>query len=370
MSTKRRRGHGVYLGKRGSTWRVAYWIDTPKGRRQVQETFKNYDDAKNLKAKLDGGAPRADGRQLVKDFLEDWLRSLANDSGYAPSTVKSYGYKLRRYIITPIGDLPLRRVTTSKLTAVLSDVPKGSVRVVRFALSGAFNAAVEAGEMAENPVRRVALGRKPSKRKPAEVWSQEEIAAFLDAARGDRLEAAWRLLAVTGLREGELLGLPEDGFSEAAGTVLIRQQVTTAGGRMMLLPVKETNSNRTVDVDPRTIALLKKRATAQKEERLAAGALWRGNDGLLFTHPGGGTIHPTTFRDYFHKLVERAEIRPGAPHRMRHSHASALLGAGFGLPYVAERLGHSKQTCLILYGHVQPTSGKAAARAIAGWYGG
>lgn len=367
--SRKRRGHGVYLGKRGNTWRVSYWIDTPEGRKQRTESFKNYDDAKDRKAKLDGGVPRADGRVLVRDFLEDWLRAIDNDPGYAESTKKSYGYKLRRYILAPMGDVQLRRVTPSKLTAVLSDVPSGSVRVVRMALSKAFASAVAAGEMPDNPLTRVDLGRRMPKRMIPDTWSQQEIGRFLEAAQGDRLEAAWRLLAVTGMREGELLGLDPDSVNEAAGTILVRQQVTTAGGKMMLLPVKERNSNRIIDVDPRTIALLKRRIARRREERVAVGPRWRDKHDLIVTHADGGMIHPTTFRDMFKRLVDKAEIRHGSPHRMRHSHATHLLSEGFGLPYVAQRLGHSKQTCLNLYGHVQPTTGRAAARAIAGWYG-
>jgi integrase len=41
-----------------------------------------------------------------------------------------------------------------------------------------------------------------------QVWSPEEIRKFLEVARDDRYAAAWQLLAMTGLRRGELLGLP------------------------------------------------------------------------------------------------------------------------------------------------------------------
>jgi integrase len=39
------------------------------------------------------------------------------------------------------------------------------------------------------------------------VWSPEQLRAFLDHVRGDRLYAAWLLLATTGMRRGEVAGL-------------------------------------------------------------------------------------------------------------------------------------------------------------------
>jgi integrase len=39
------------------------------------------------------------------------------------------------------------------------------------------------------------------------TWTAESLAAFLDLVKGDRLFAAYVLLATTGMRRGEVLGL-------------------------------------------------------------------------------------------------------------------------------------------------------------------
>lgn len=39
------------------------------------------------------------------------------------------------------------------------------------------------------------------------VWSPERLRAFLHSAREDRLYGAWMLVATTGLRRGEIMGL-------------------------------------------------------------------------------------------------------------------------------------------------------------------
>ena len=39
------------------------------------------------------------------------------------------------------------------------------------------------------------------------VWSPEQLRAFVEYTRDDRLAAAWLLLVTTGMRRGEVLGL-------------------------------------------------------------------------------------------------------------------------------------------------------------------
>src|SRR5215218_6812356 len=57
--------------------------------------------------------------------------------------------------------------------------------------------------------RNVADSVEPPKGLPAErqVWTPEQLRAFLSHVRDDRLYAAWLLVATTGLRRAELAGL-------------------------------------------------------------------------------------------------------------------------------------------------------------------
>ena len=58
-------------------------------------------------------------------------------------------------------------------------------------------------------VRNVAeAADPPAARSPEQkVWSPQELGAFLDHVRDDRLYALWLLVATTGMRRGELAGL-------------------------------------------------------------------------------------------------------------------------------------------------------------------
>jgi integrase len=53
------------------------------------------------------------------------------------------------------------------------------------------------------------------------IWTAEQLASFLTATTDDRLAVLWRLLAMTGCRRGEALGLRWQDVDLTAGTVTI-----------------------------------------------------------------------------------------------------------------------------------------------------
>lgn len=78
-------------------------------------------------------------------------------------------------------------------------------------------------------------------------------------------------------------------------------------------------------------------------------------------------MHPNHFRSrQWVKAVSDFHPRPRI-HDLRHSHASALIGAGVPLPVIQARLGHeSIQTTIDIYGHIMPEQQKNAADVFSG----
>ena len=72
----------------------------------------------------------------------------------------------------------------------------------------ALSDAVDAGVAARNVAER-AKPPRPNRGAKREIqcWRPAELAQFLEHVRGTRLEAGWRLAAMTGMRRGEILGL-------------------------------------------------------------------------------------------------------------------------------------------------------------------
>jgi integrase len=51
------------------------------------------------------------------------------------------------------------------------------------------------------------LEQLPGDRRELQTWTAEQVRRFLETVHGERLGAAWRVAALTGMRRGEVLGL-------------------------------------------------------------------------------------------------------------------------------------------------------------------
>src|SRR5205807_33605 len=137
-----------------------------------------------------------------------------------------------------------------------------------------------------SPLDGLAWPRYAAKR--FSVWTEEEVATFLDAMSASPQahvpHSVWRTLVVTGARLGEVLGMTPASVSDKG--ITIAQQVTrTPEGTVILKgSLKTKRSYRTVQIDAETADVLRAHRKAQAEARLAAGPEWI-ETGLR--HPGG-----------------------------------------------------------------------------------
>ncbi len=75
--------------------------------------------------------------------------------------------------------------------------------------TGCCTGALDAAVRWDLVVRNVAASADPPHipRSEAEVWTPEQVRAFLAGITEDRLAALWRTAALTGMHRGELCGL-------------------------------------------------------------------------------------------------------------------------------------------------------------------
>ena len=94
---------------------------------------------------------------------------------------------------------------------------------------------------------------------------------FLDGARGSRHWPAYLLLATTGLRRGEALGLRWSDLDLDAGRASIRQTVIAIKHTAHLGTPKTAKGRRTITLDVGTVAALREHRKRQAAERLLIG---------------------------------------------------------------------------------------------------
>jgi len=201
------------------------------------------------------------------------------------------------------------------------------------------------------------------KRMRETIWSPAEMRTFLGAVEGDRRYAAWLLLCTTGMRRGEVLGLPWSAVDLDGASIRIEQALTMVGRVPTITSVKSDASAAQLPLDPATVAAFRRHKKQQAEDRLAWGEHYVPS-GLVFTEEDGAPIHPDRFLRAFKRHALEAGLRPITIHNVRHSYASALLSSGQPMKVISERLRHAGIAITAdRYAHLSPDLERASAEA-------
>jgi integrase len=157
---------------------------------------------------------------------------------------------------------------------------------------------------------------------------------------GTALFALWVLEATSGLRRCELAGARRADLDLAAGTLAIEITRVVVDGRVIESDGKTENAQRTLALDPFTLAALKAHAEMLDQERNELGGDYQ-DHGLLFCWETGKPPHPDTITRRFHRLAEAAGLPRINLHDVRHSYATAGRDAKIDWKALSTRIGHA-----------------------------
>ncbi len=389
----------VNLGKRPRQrcrdCNAAYWIERrplkacKKCGGQLYEKWEprtdylgTFDDPKDAIAAHDAAKVRVTqgtyvnpGKLTVAEYLREWVKSLPKaeedpDDGLAPATLASYEMLIERHVVPRLGGLKLKDLTGQRLAehrAYLAregrmdggSLKPATVNKTKAVVHAALADAVGYGLLPHNPAdamgrRKRSRGRRERQRIAA--WNREELTAFLNACRGDRLYTLWLTVVNTGIRRSEALGLKWSDVDFDEGTVKIERARVPVKGEVHEGPPKTGGSNRVVEPDKWVLTVLRQWETRQKEERLKAGSAWH-DTGYVFTYEDGRPLDPRWVSRLFVRAIDAAnaeakkaaENNGGKPfllshlsiHGLRHTYATIAIAAGVPLERVSKNLGHA-----------------------------
>ncbi len=222
--------------------------------------------------------------------------------------------------------MKLRDLTTAQLQRLYRQLlDRGlSLKTVRNAhgvMRAALNQAVEWKLVAGNVAQAVRL---PQYVPPEhETLSPEEVRRVWRAVAGTRWHAFLILLVMTGLRQGEILGLKWADIDWSHGILQLRRQLQ----RDKSFAPTKGKRNRRLDLSDLGLAALREHRALQDEDRREHDDRYEDHDLIFCTHQGRPLGWRTVDRD-FARILARVGVTVITFHESRHTYATIALKHG------------------------------------------
>ena len=219
------------------------------------------------------------------------------------------------------------------------------VRSRRGLLGRLLGSAEREGRIASNPVHKLERGERPKVKRTE--FPTLDLAAIgkLIAKAPARYRTLIAVSVLTGIRQGEALGLQWGDVDVKSGTIAVQRQLDRQAN---LVALKTDAARRDVPIPPSLGRML----TAHKAE---AFRLRRAKPtDFVFASETGGPMH---HRNIVRRRLDKATAAAGLPHLrwhdLRHLAASVLIAEGAPASYVAAVLGHANPAItLAIYAHL------------------
>jgi integrase len=346
----------VQRGKRFSV--VCYAGVDPESKKQRQRWFggfKTRREAEQFRLTLahhpsfaGGVGPYGSPQLRTGDYIAAWLREREGLRELREQTHDRYEELIRCHIVPALGHIPLARLgptAVQQLYVTMVSIKGLSTTTARQAaavLHVALRTAVRRGLILRNPCDNTTP--PPRAKFEPTVFTQEQVAKYLKDAREKATPAVYALhvtALTTGLRLGELLGLPEVAVDLRSGLLTVQQQLVRAGRHPVYGQPKTARGRRTVLLPPVATEAIRKALVWKKERKLRLGPKFH-DVGLLFCGSRGRPLNPANLwnRDHVPR-IERLGLPRTRLHDMRHFHATTLVANGVDARTVADRLGHA-----------------------------
>ena len=369
MAKRRGKGEGSIFQRTDGTWCSRIEVGRDAGGKRIRKdvygkTKKEVQDklTQLQSQKLTGTLVPNDSTNYG-DFLEWWLNDAASLT-VRPKTLAWYRQVVETHIKPRLAAVKLQKLTGPHIQTLIADMArdKKSARMRQIVFAVIHRSLVVALRQGMVP-RNVAdaVDRPTIPKHEIKPLDGDQVAAFLAAAEGDRMEALYVLALSTGMRQGEMFGLEWNDVDLKAGTLTVRRTLVEMNGEFTTSEPKTDRGRRLIELPAIAVDALWAQRALQMTEGLAASS-------MVFTDTDGKPLRRSnvTRRSFFPLL-----IKAGLPqirfHDLRHSSATLLLGAGIHPKVVQERMGHSQISMTMdIYSHCLPSMGREAAGKLDG----
>lgn len=251
---------------------------------------------------------------------------------------------LGKYKLTELDKTTYKRIFINPL---LKRYAPSSVQTFHRIFKIAINAAVDDEIIPRNRFNKITI---ESEKNDNNFLTAEELKDFLSNAKELVTITNYTLivlLAFTGLRKGEALGLKWENIDIENKTLVVERTRDAYGSRSP----KTKNSYRTILIDDTLISQLKSYKTWCKATKLGCGNHLYEDDYVFISQQAGNPISEHLLDYSMNKITSKTECKRITPHGLRHTHATILIGQRIPVKVIADRLGNTPQMILDIYGH-------------------
>ena len=328
-----RRGENIYKRKDGRyEGRYIKYYDISGKAVYGYVYSRSYAEIKELLAKYKTEKPTKQGKNTT---LSEWLKSWLESQGTLKATTKQiYKSHIDNYINPNLGKIPLKKLNGDVLQGFINDLDlsASTVKTIFSIIKSALSSAEDNG-LISNIWGKVKLPKK-----------DKSIVQILTVTEQKRLESmlvssfdigVWISL-YAGLRIGEVCALKWSDINFETSILTVNgTQVRTESGVEIISP-KSKSSKREIPISQKLIDKLK--------------ALPHTCDYVLSKN--NKPVDVRTYRRYFKKLLQDANLPDIKYHALRHTFSTRALEVGMDYKTLSEILGHSSVgITLDLYAH-------------------
>ncbi|MBE5469582.1 hypothetical protein E3G67_001511 [Mycobacteroides abscessus] len=331
-------------------------------RQQKKKTFKTLKEAvdfyQGIAADRSRGVHVAPSELTVRQAVDSWLLG----QRVRPKTMSAYVTSLRP-IVDHLGEKKVQDVGKNDIEEVVSALRAGtskmgtwnaptkltknmkkvrgkwaatSINPMLARTRSIFEDLVNQGVLVRNPAALVKS--VPTQKVEMQTLDADQVAQLLTATAGDAFGIAW-LLAIYGLRRGEILALTWKSINFDAGTLTIDAARLPVSGGSATGATKTRTSTRTLPMPEDLVRALKAERKRHLEMKLALGELWPGDDHLVLDGDGHAP-HPDTITHAWAVALSAAKLPHVRLHDARHSCATLMHMRRVPVVVIAAWLGH------------------------------
>ena len=311
------------------------------------------DWVKETLTKIGHGLTFSGTQVTVAKFMKMWMDG--KELSRKPKTVYQYHMLINLHILPKIGGMRLQDIQPAHLKQLyLAKKEEGrgatTVKMIHIVMHAMLKQAVKEGVLGRNPAD--AVERPMVEVAERVILTEEQARQLVIVTTGTRFGTLIYMALMTGMREGELLGLKWQDVGWTKGQLHVQRQLqqSTANGRNLVSP-KTKSGVRQIKLGPGTLERLANHREEQELQKEAMAERWDEND-FIFPNTLGRPMSISDMYENYKLLLKKNGLPDITFHALRHTSLSFLLDMGTPVNTVQQRAGHSKASITTdTYGH-------------------